>query len=56
MQTKNLYKNDFDCFIKILKNEGLRGLNKGMVCTIIREVPGYVGLFASYEFLKNWFI
>ena len=29
---------------------------KGGVITILREVPGYIGLFATYELLKNGFI
>ena len=51
-----MYKSDWDCFIQTLKTEGLTGINKGMVITILREVPGYMGLFASYEMLKSFFM
>ena len=54
--SKIIYKNDFDCFIKILKYEGLKGITKGMVSTMARSVPMYIGLFAGYELSKAYFI
>ena len=28
---ERLYKNSFDCFFKVLRNEGFRGLYRGMI-------------------------
>lgn len=28
---ERMYKNSFDCFFKVLRNEGFRGLYRGMV-------------------------
>ena len=53
---KQLYKNDWECFTQILKNEGIRGINKGMVATIVREVPAYAGQFTTYELIKGHFL
>ena len=36
--------------------EGVRGIYKGALITMLREVPGYITLFAIYECLKNEFI
>ena len=51
-----MYKSDWDCFVQTLKYEGFTGINKGMVITVLREVPAYVGLFVSYEMSKAFFI
>lgn len=40
LKTKN-YKNSLDCLIKIYQKEGLRGINRGMVSTFIRETPSF---------------
>ena len=53
---KQLYKNDWDCFTKILRHEGIKGINKGMVATIVREVPAYAGQFTTYELIKGYFL
>lgn len=43
-KTNAYYKGSFDCVRKIVLEEGLRnGLFKGMMSTIIREVPCYAG-------------
>lgn len=38
---KRLYRNSFHAGYVILKSEGVLALNKGMVATLYREVPGY---------------
>ena len=43
------YTGSFDCLEKIFKTEGIRGINKGLVPTFIRETPGFGVYFASYE-------
>ena len=43
-KTNAYYKGSFDCVRKIVLEEGLRnGLFKGMMSTIITEVPCYAG-------------
>ena len=53
---KIVYKNDWDCLVKTVKFDGIRGLNRGMVITVLREVPANMGLFAGYEQSKSYFI
>ena len=48
------YKGSFDCAKQILKTEGIRGLGRGMVATIVRDVPSYVAQFYVYEGLKRY--
>ncbi|CAI9546145.1 unnamed protein product [Staurois parvus] len=35
------YKNSLDCLVKIYQKEGLRGINRGMVTTFLRETPSF---------------
>ncbi|CAD5119451.1 DgyrCDS8058 [Dimorphilus gyrociliatus] len=37
---------------EILKNEGISGLYKGFVPTVLREMPGYFCFFGGYEFSR----
>ena len=38
------YKGSIDCLYKIVRDEGaINGLSKGLLSTIIREVPYYAG-------------
>ena len=39
-----LYKNTLDCFVKVLKEEGVKGLYKGAFARMGRVVPGQVQL------------
>ena len=48
------YRNSWDCFNKILKEEGIRnGIFKGMLSTISREVPCYAAQFGAYFYTKK---
>ena len=49
------YKNGFDCVRLTIKEEGIKGLFKGGVTTIYREIPGYATQFASFELSKALF-
>jgi len=49
-----LYKGGVDCFFKVLKAEGLRGMYKGMVPELFRGVGGSVVLVA-YNRIKTYF-
>jgi Mitochondrial carrier protein len=45
------YAGSLDCFKKILKYEGVKGLTKGFVPTLVRESFGFGAFFAGYEFM-----
>ncbi|XP_043839646.1 mitochondrial basic amino acids transporter [Dromiciops gliroides] len=47
------YKNSLDCLAKIYRQEGLRGINKGMVSTLIRETPSFGFYFLTYDCLTR---
>jgi solute carrier family 25 carnitine/acylcarnitine transporter 20/29 len=42
-----------ECALGILKLEGIRGIYRGLVPTIVREIPGYAGQFFVYEAMKR---
>lgn len=56
MDSSNRYISSKDCFMSILQEKGVRGLYKGRVPTLMREIPSYAFQFATYEFLKDKFI
>lgn len=50
------YAGPMDVAKHVLKSEGgLRGLYKGLVPTLAREVPGNAAMFGVYEALKQYF-
>lgn len=51
--SRKTYKNSLDCLVSIYKKEGIRGINRGMVTTIIRETPGFGVYFLSYDVLTR---
>lgn len=38
-RTEAKYKNMFDCTLKIIKNEGVKGLYKGIFVNFVKVVP-----------------
>ncbi|XP_075995999.1 mitochondrial basic amino acids transporter-like [Genypterus blacodes] len=50
---KKLYKNSLDCLARIYKREGLWGVNRGMLTTLIRETPGFGVYFLAYDVLTR---
>lgn len=46
------YKNTLDCFIKILKTEGIRGYYKGVIPRMGRVVPGQVKSCTGPSFIR----
>lgn len=50
---KKLYKNSLDCLVRIYKKEGFRGINRGMVTTLMRETPGFGVYFLAYDLLTR---
>ncbi|TRY96604.1 hypothetical protein DNTS_032550, partial [Danionella cerebrum] len=51
--SRKLYKNSLDCLARIYQREGLRGVNRGMVTTLIRETPGFGVYFLAYDVLTR---
>ncbi|KAL3052741.1 hypothetical protein OYC64_005297 [Pagothenia borchgrevinki] len=51
--SRKLYKNSLDCLVRIYNREGLRGVNRGMVTTLIRETPGFGVYFLAYDVLTR---
>ncbi|KAG7508476.1 mitochondrial basic amino acids transporter-like [Solea senegalensis] len=51
--SRRLYKNSLDCLVRIYKREGLVGVNRGMVTTLIRETPGFGVYFLAYDVLTR---
>jgi solute carrier family 25 carnitine/acylcarnitine transporter 20/29 len=52
-QAVKQYSSTIDCFKKIVKNHGLKGIYQGYVSTVFREVPAYAIYFGVYESLMN---
>jgi solute carrier family 25 carnitine/acylcarnitine transporter 20/29 len=48
------YKGVLDCINKTFKENGIKGLYKGTVATILREVPAYAGQFGGYYYAKKF--
>ncbi|EFA86528.1 mitochondrial substrate carrier family protein [Heterostelium album PN500] len=49
------YNGSFDCFKKIIKEDGVAGLYRGIIPTLAREIPGNMAFFGVYEGLKRHF-
>ncbi|KAM6965167.1 mitochondrial basic amino acids transporter-like isoform 2-T2 [Aplochiton taeniatus] len=52
-KSRKLYKNSLDCLIRIYRREGLWGVNRGMVTTLVRETPGFGVYFLAYDVLTR---
>lgn len=51
---KEFYKNDWDCFTTVLRNEGVGGLfSRGLGTTLLRDTPSYGLYFAVYHVLMS---
>ncbi|XP_068613441.1 mitochondrial basic amino acids transporter-like [Brachionichthys hirsutus] len=51
--SRKLYKNSWDCLAHIYKEEGLRGINRGMVTTLLREAPSFGMYFLAFDVLMR---
>lgn len=51
--TPALYDGPLDCARKVLAKEGMRGLFRGTVATLWRDVPGSGVWFAAYEIVRR---
>lgn len=45
------YKGVYDCVVKEYKQFGIKGLYRGNVITMLRELPGYAAQFAGYNYI-----
>ncbi|XP_066550302.1 mitochondrial basic amino acids transporter isoform X2 [Amia ocellicauda] len=51
---RRLYKNSLDCLVRIYNKEGLRGINRGMLTTFVRETPAFGFYFLTYDCLTRY--
>uniref|UniRef100_A0A8C0AI68 Mitochondrial basic amino acids transporter n=1 Tax=Bos mutus grunniens TaxID=30521 RepID=A0A8C0AI68_BOSMU len=47
------YRGPLDCLAQIYRQEGLRGVNRGMVSTLLRETPSFGVYFLTYDVLTR---
>lgn len=47
------YRGSVDCLVQIYRSEGLRGVNRGMVSTLLRETPSFGVYFLTYDVLTR---
>jgi len=50
---KKKYNGLVDCFRKVYAEGGIRSVYKGTAATLIRDVPGTIAWFGTYEFVKK---
>nr|XP_015825387.2 mitochondrial basic amino acids transporter isoform X1 [Nothobranchius furzeri] len=50
---RKMYKNSLDCLVRIYNKEGFKGINRGMVTTLLRETPGFGVYFLTYDVLTR---
>ncbi|XP_077366587.1 mitochondrial basic amino acids transporter-like isoform X2 [Festucalex cinctus] len=51
--SRKVYKNSVDCLLRIYRREGVRGINRGMVTTFLRETPAFGVYFLAYDVLTR---
>jgi len=54
--TKDVYKNTFDCFKKMISKEGFISLFRGYKANIIKTIPSAAIQFASFDAIKMFLI
>lgn len=54
MDVNNQFKGAWPIFASIYKTEGIKGIYRGMVSSMLREMPCYAAQFATYEVTKNY--
>jgi hypothetical protein len=54
MEGHEKYDGLVDCIRRIVKNEGMRGLFKGLVPCYLKVIPATAILFMTNERLKKW--
>lgn len=51
----HLYRSPYDCAVQVFRQQGVRGMCRGMLFTHLRDCPAYGCYFASYEFMARRF-
>ena len=54
--TQKKYKNSRECMRGIYREHGVKGLYRGSLSLLMREVPAYIGQFATYEWIKGFYV
>ena len=54
IQVDSLKDSMTSVLIKVFREEGIRGLYKGLTPTVIRTFPSTGALFVAYEYSKEW--
>lgn len=47
------YRNAWDCYVKLARNEGWTAYYRGLTPTLVRAMPNMGVQFATYDFLKS---
>ncbi|XP_017025968.1 mitochondrial basic amino acids transporter isoform X2 [Drosophila kikkawai] len=47
------FRGPIHCLTHILRTEGIRATYKGLLATILRDIPGFASYFVSYEFMMR---
>ncbi|KAF5194113.1 Mitochondrial carrier protein, expressed [Thalictrum thalictroides] len=50
----NRYNGPLDCALKTIKNEGVNGLFRGGITTLLRESVGNAVFFSTYEYIRYY--
>ncbi|DBA02270.1 TPA: hypothetical protein N0F65_007680 [Lagenidium giganteum] len=51
-----IYKNAWDCYVKLARNEGFEAYYRGLLPTLVRAIPNMGIQFATYELLKGFLL
>jgi len=52
---KKMYRNSWNCFMQIIRKEGIVTLFAGLNANIVRGIPGAAIQFATYDAMKVLF-
>lgn len=53
---ERIYKNAWDCYVKLLRNEGWTVYYRGLLPTLVRAMPNMGVQFATYDLLKAFLL
>ncbi|KAI9244537.1 kinase-like domain-containing protein [Sporodiniella umbellata] len=47
------FRGPIDCATEVVRQEGYRGLLRGLWATVVREIPAYAGFYTGFEVVKR---